>query len=112
VAAHRLAHRQRRRRHSPELRSSPAATETLIQESRLTPKLLALCAISGLLEAGGNYVYTTAALIGRLDIAGVLSSLYPAVTILLAALLLKEHASRVQAIGMALALGAVVMISA
>jgi drug/metabolite transporter (DMT)-like permease len=73
--------------------------------------LVPLAALSGLVDAGGNFCYTTAALIGRLDVAAVLSSLYPAVTILLAAWLLRERTRKSQAWGMALALCAVVLIA-
>jgi drug/metabolite transporter (DMT)-like permease len=48
---------------------------------------------------------------GRLDVAAVLASLYPVVTIVLAAWLLKERATSSQTVGMALALGAVVLVS-
>jgi len=83
--------------------------------SRPRPKislgLVALCVLCGLLDVGGNFLYTTSALLGRLDVAGVLSSLYPGFTILLAAWLLGEPTTRKQAIGMGLAFGAVLMIS-
>ena len=73
---------------------------------------LGLIAIAGIFDASGNTFYTIATRLGRLDIAAVLSSLYPASTILLAAVLLKERTTRSQAAGMALALVAVVLISA
>lgn len=73
--------------------------------------VLGLIAIAGLFDASGNTFYTVATRLGRLDIAAVLSSLYPASTILLAALLLKERTTRTQAAGMVLALVAVVLIS-
>jgi drug/metabolite transporter (DMT)-like permease len=73
--------------------------------------VLGLIAIAGVFDASGNTFYTMATRLGRLDIAAVLSSLYPASTIVLAALLLKERTTRSQAAGMALALLAVVLIS-
>ncbi len=73
--------------------------------------VLGLAAMAGTFDASGNSFYTIATRTGRLDIAAVLSSLYPAATILLAAWLLKERTSRTQAMGMVLALVAVVLIS-
>jgi drug/metabolite transporter (DMT)-like permease len=73
--------------------------------------VLGLIAIAGIFDASGNTFYTVATRLGRLDIAAVLSSLYPASTILLAAVLLKERTTRSQTAGMALALVAVVLIS-
>jgi drug/metabolite transporter (DMT)-like permease len=74
--------------------------------------VLGLIGIAGIFDASGNTFYTIATRLGRLDIAAVLSSLYPASTILLAAVLLKERTTRTQAAGMGLALAAVVLISA
>jgi uncharacterized membrane protein len=74
-------------------------------------KILWLAMLAGVLDTTGNLLYLCASLAARLDVAAVLSSLYPAGTILLAAWLLKERASRSQAAGMALALAAVALIS-
>lgn len=73
--------------------------------------VLSLAGSAGLLEAWGNLLYMLSTVSGRLDVAAVLSSLYPAATILLAIWLLKERATGSKALGMALALLAVVVIS-
>jgi drug/metabolite transporter (DMT)-like permease len=66
---------------------------------------------AGVLEAVGSLLYMYCSTEGRLDVAAVLTSLYPVVTILLAAWILKERTTSSQAVGMALALGAVVLVS-
>ena len=72
---------------------------------------LVLATLTGLLDAAGNGLYMGAALVGRMDVAAVLASLYPGATMLLAAWLLKERTTRLQAAGMGLALIAVALIS-
>ena len=66
---------------------------------------------AGALDTVGNLLYLRATEFGRLDVAAVICSLYPAVTILLAALVLRERPTRRQIAGMALALGAVLLLS-
>ena len=68
--------------------------------------------LAGALDTVGNLFYVLAARAGRLDIAAMVSSLYPAVTILLAAILFHERPSRRQMAGIGLALAAVTMLSA
>ena len=64
-----------------------------------------------LLDTGGNLLFIAASRSGRLDVAAVLASLYPAVTILLAAWRLHERPTRRQILGMGVAAAAVVMIT-
>jgi drug/metabolite transporter (DMT)-like permease len=64
-----------------------------------------------LLDTGGNMLFLVATRMGRLDVAAVLASLYPASTILLAAWMLHERPTRRQMTGMAIAVAAVVMIT-
>ena len=67
---------------------------------------------TALFDTAGNLLFVAASRAGRLDVAAVLASLYPASTILLAAWMLKERPTQRQGWGMAVALVAVVLIAA
>ena len=66
---------------------------------------------TALLDTSGNLLFLSATRAGRLDVAAVLASLYPASTILLAALALGERPTTRQALGMVTAVLAVVLIA-
>lgn len=67
--------------------------------------------VSGSLDTIGNLFYMMASQLGRLDVAAVICSLYPAGTILLAGVLLRERPTNRQVAGMGLALAAVALLS-
>ena len=71
-----------------------------------------LVVLAGILDALGNVLFVFAAHSGRLDIAAILSSLYPAATVGLSVLVLRERVTRVQTIGVLLVLLAIPVISA
>jgi len=72
----------------------------------LVPMLLA-----GILDTSANALFIAATQHGRLDVTAVLSSLYPASTVILARVLLKERISPAQNAGIVGALISVAMIS-
>lgn len=67
--------------------------------------------VAGVLDAGGNVFYLLAKHFTRLDVAVVLSAMYPAVTILLARVILQEKISRGQWRGAVVCLAAIGLIA-
>ena len=68
--------------------------------------------LTGCIDSLGTMLFVRAGQTGRLDEAVVISSLYPAVTVLLARIVLKEHFTRWRFVGLVAALAAVPMIAA
>ena len=82
----------------------------IARQPGLPPRdLWGLSIVNGMLDIGGNAFYVLAAQTGRLDVAAVLSALYPASTVLLAWILLKERITWLQAFGVLLAFVAIVL---
>lgn len=73
--------------------------------------LPALAAV-GVLDVGANALFAVASTEGLLSIVGVLASLYPVATVVLARVLLGERVRRVQEFGIVLALAGVAMMAA
>jgi drug/metabolite transporter (DMT)-like permease len=69
-----------------------------------------LALLAGVLDTGGNIFYLLATNFTRLDIAALLSSFYPAGTVLLAGIILKEKVSPTQWAGMILCFLALILI--
>lgn len=79
-------------------------------EARPQRWLFGLMLIGGVLDISGNVFFLIANGSGRLDIAAVLTALYPAMTVILARFILKEALTRTQMIGVLGALVAIVLI--
>lgn len=78
----------------------------------ITPAGVRWGVLTGCIDSMGTILFVCASQAGRLDEAVVISSLYPAVTVLLARLFLKEHLTRWRFVGLLAALAAVPMIAA
>lgn len=78
---------------------------------RIPRSVVPLALAVGVGDMAGNGFFVLAAQAGRLDVASVLSSLYPVTTIVLAAILLRERVTRSHAAGIAVAALAIVLIA-
>ncbi len=76
-----------------------------------TRRVLPWVLLTALFDTSGNLLFLAATRAGRLDVAAVLASLYPASTILLAAAVLGERPTQRQLFGMLVAIAAVVLVT-
>jgi len=79
---------------------------------RMPRAALPLLILVGSLDMGGNALYILATQAGRLDVATILSSLYPVTTVILAAILLRERIAGSHLAGVLLAIVAIILIGA
>jgi drug/metabolite transporter (DMT)-like permease len=77
----------------------------------LPGRVLGLAVLCGVLDASANLFFLLASRHGLLSLASVITSLYPAMTVLLAVVLLHEHIARWQRVGLALAAASIVLIT-
>ena len=82
-----------------------------MQKKRRLPAPDPILIVAGVLEAGGNWGYLLARQLTRLDVAVVLSSMYPAVTVILAWFFLHQHIRKAQLTGIVFCLLTVVLIA-
>jgi drug/metabolite transporter (DMT)-like permease len=77
---------------------------------RVSPQNLAIAAAVGIGDTVGNVLFAASSAHGLVSLTSVLASLYPIVTVLLAAAILKERVAGLQRAGVALTLAGVVLI--
>jgi len=77
----------------------------------LAGPVLGLALLAGVLDASANLFFLLASRHGLLSLASVITSLYPAMTVLLAAVVLHERTGPWQRVGLALAAGSIVLIT-
>ena len=86
---------------------------TLVTHQPFLPSksVLPLLILNGVLDITGNGLYILAGQAGRMDVAAVLASLYPASTVVLAGFFLHERLGRLQIAGILAALVAIVLMT-
>ena len=84
----------------------------LIRKVPVVPSTaLGLIVFTGVLDAAGTVFFLLSSILGRLDVATILSSLFPASTVMLSRFILGEQISMMQKFGVVLALAAIVVIA-
>ncbi|MGE5603903.1 MAG: GRP family sugar transporter [Nitrososphaerales archaeon] len=76
-----------------------------------SPRANPMALLAGVLDGAGNVFYVLAGQFVRLDVAAVIASFYPATTVVLSSLILKEKVSRRQSVGVVLCLAAIMLIT-
>jgi drug/metabolite transporter (DMT)-like permease len=89
------------------------ATFIVVRRSdwRVPRRLWPLLVFVGVIDMSATASYLTAIAAGPLAIAAILASLYPVITTMLAAIILRERITRVHALGILAAAAAVVLIA-
>jgi len=77
---------------------------------RLSPRNIAIACAVGIVDTAGNVCFAASSKHGLVSLTAVLASLYPVLTVLLAASLLRERVAPLQRAGIALTLTGVVLI--
>lgn len=93
-------------------RARPASKGPASIPSRMSPSTIAFGILAGFMDISGSALFIRASQIGRMDVAVMLSSLYPAFTVVLAGILLHERFTRWRLAGLLVALAAVPLIAA
>jgi drug/metabolite transporter (DMT)-like permease len=78
---------------------------------RMPAAVVRLAVVAGVLDATANVAFLLASRHGLLSLSGVITALYPAGTVLLAVLILKERTATVQKVGLGVAAMAVVLLT-
>ena len=79
--------------------------------AKVRGRTLGIAVVAGACDALANMFFLLASREGLLSLASVLTSLYPAFTVLLAVTVLREHVSRTQLAGLLIAAASVVLIT-
>jgi drug/metabolite transporter (DMT)-like permease len=78
---------------------------------RIPASVVRLAIAAGVLDATANVAFLLASRHGLLSLSGVITALYPAGTVLLAVVILKEHTGRLQRAGLAIAAASVLLLT-
>jgi drug/metabolite transporter (DMT)-like permease len=87
-----------------------AAVTAARVEIRLSRRNVVLAALAGVVDTVGNVSFAASSQEGLVSLTAVLASLYPIITVLLAASILHERVAPLQRAGIALTLAGVVLI--